>query len=105
MRNFHAYVDLSCSFEVPLDTKFSDSSWLNYQKALLITMGSEPGNLSTSEEAILADFTSWFLRAKEDELMSVFPRRPVFFYANLNEGYNVVFVIVDHKGKTHLSQA
>lgn len=103
MRNFSTSVSLSSSFAIGVDVGFSDDYFLNCQRALIVAMDANPDFLSPSQEQTLADFVGWFARAKIDDQSGVYPQMPVFFYANLNAGHNVVFVAVNAKDRAQLS--
>lgn len=91
MRHFTTRISTTDFFDVDSDVSFTSEIFLLYQRALLSAMNANSSELMPSEEAVLADFIGWLKDCKMELLDATPICKPVFVYANLNEGYSVAF--------------
>jgi len=104
MKHFtHELVSQNIFTMSPSDS-FTSERFIAAQRALVIAMDANPSDLTTSEEAVLTDFISWFKGVKED-LVLVFKNekflisKPVFVYVNVSSGDTQLFTVADYSGE------
>ena len=95
MRNFSSVVSRSNHFMVPANEPLDGEVILAFQRALIIAMDANPVFMTPSQEGVIADFTRWIEKGQSEAARSLPVLEPVFFYANLNLGHSVAFVLVE----------